>query len=319
MKRFLPLKSRRLPLSSEPLRIGFVGTGVMGLPMADHLLDAGYELVVYNRTREKAAELLERGASWRDSAGEVAAVSDVIITMVGYPADVEECYLAAGGIIEKARLGTLAIDMTTSSPSLARRIASAAQAAGIEALDAPVSGGDVGARNATLTIMVGGSESAFEAALPILSVMGKSVKLQGGPGAGQHAKMANQIAIAGSMFAMVEMLSYAAAVGLDPASVLESVKAGSAGSWALENLAPRILARDFTPGFFVKHFVKDLRIAVESAEEAGIELPALKLAKSLYELLERSGGANLGTQALWLLYASDEERRRAGVDSDARA
>ena len=300
---------------SEMQRVGFIGTGVMGSSMAGHLLAAGYPVTVYNRSPEKARALIDAGARWVNTPADVARSSDIVITIVGFPADVEQVYLGQQGVVAEARPGTILIDMTTSSPALARTIAESAAARGVHVLDAPVSGGDVGARNATLTIMVGGDESAFERAMPVLSVMGRSVRLQGGPGAGQHAKMANQIAIAGSMFATVEMLSYAAAVGLDPATVLESVKAGSAASWSLDNLAPRILRRDFAPGFFVKHFVKDLRIALESAEEAGIDLPALSLAKSMYERLEREGGEDMGTQALWLLYASDDERTSAGISA----
>lgn len=300
-------------------RIGFVGTGVMGASMAGHLMDAGYELVVHNRTKARAVPLLERGAAWAASPGEAAQGVDAVITIVGYPADVEEVYLAPEAIVECAGQGTLLIDMTTSSPALAKRIAEQAEIRDLHALDAPVSGGDIGARNATLTIMMGGSEAACDAAEPLMRVLGKSVVRQGGPGAGQHAKMANQVAIAGSMIAMVEMLAYAEASGLDKARVLESVKAGSAASWSLENLAPRILSDDFAPGFYVKHFVKDLRIALESAEEAGAALPGLVLAKRLYELLSDAGGADCGTQALWLLYADEAAREALGVRGDAAA
>ncbi len=301
--------------------IAFVGTGVMGGPMAGHLLDAGYEVVVYNRTAARASALLEHGARWADSPGEAAAEADVVITMVGYPADVEEVYLALGGIVERAREGAVLVDMTTSSPALAQRIAAVAVESdrSLATLDAPVSGGDIGARNATLTIMVGGDEAAFERVRPIFEVLGGNVVLQGGPGAGQHTKMANQVAIAGSMLATVESLAYAKAVGLEPRRVLDSIGAGSAASWSLANLAPRILDGNFGPGFYVKHFVKDLKIALASAEEAGIELPGCATAKRLYELLESSGGADLGTQALWLLYADPAAREAAGVASAATA
>lgn len=304
---------------SRGVRIGFVGTGVMGSSMAGHLMDAGHELTVYNRTRSKAEPLVARGAKWAETAGEAARDADVVITMVGYPADVEETYFGPSGLLDHAVDGALLVDMTTSSPALAERIAQSAGDRGLHALDAPVSGGDVGARNATLTIMVGGSSEAFERARPLFGVMGRSIVLQGTAGAGQHAKMANQVAIAGSMLALTEMLAYARGVGLDPARVLESVKAGSAASWSLENLAPRVLRGDFAPGFFVKHFVKDLRIALESADAAGIDLPGLDLARRLYERLEAAGGAELGTQALWLLYANEEERVAAGVDAQADA
>lgn len=297
----------------EATTVAFIGTGVMGSPMAGHLMDAGARLVVYNRTRARAEALLERGAVWAASAGEAAAQTDVTITMVGYPADVEEVYLPSGGVIDQAREGAVLVDMTSSSPSLAQRISKAAAARGLSALDAPVSGGDVGARNATLTIMAGGSEVAFGAVEPLLRVMGSNVIRQGGPGAGQHTKLANQVAIAGSMLATVESLAYARAAGLDPRRVLDSIGAGSAASWSLANLAPRILDNNFAPGFFVKHFIKDMRLALESAEDLGIDLPGLACAKRLYDLLAAEGGAELGTQALWLLYASAEERRAAGL------
>jgi 3-hydroxyisobutyrate dehydrogenase len=299
--------------------VAFVGTGVMGSSMASHLLDAGYPVVLYNRTRSRAEALLARGAVWADSAGEAAAGADVVISMVGYPADVEDVYLSSGGIIERAAPGAVLVDMTTSSPVLAERIAAVAKARGIDALDAPVSGGDVGAKRATLTIMVGGAEKAFLAVEPLLRVMGSNVILQGPAGAGQHTKMANQVAIAGSMLATVESLAYAQRAGLDPRRVLQSIGAGSAASWSLENLAPRILDGDFAPGFYVKHFVKDMRIALESAAETGLVLPGLSAAKRLYDVLESGGGADLGTQALWLLYADEATRVAQGVDAGATA
>ena len=297
--------------------VAFIGTGVMGASMAGHVLDAGYPLVVFNRTKAKADALVERGAMWAGSPGEAASRADVVITIVGYPADVEEIYLAAGGIVERARDGAILIDMTTSSPALAARIASDAAERGIAALDAPVSGGDIGARNASLTIMVGGDEGAFLQVEPLLGVMGKNVVLQGGPGSGQHTKMANQVAIAGSMLAVVESLAYARGVGLDPKRVLDSIGAGSAASWSLTNLTPRILDGNFGPGFYVKHFVKDLRIALHSAEQAGVDLPGCALAKRLYEHLAAEGGEDLGTQALWLLYADATARESAGVAAGA--
>lgn len=289
-------------------RVGFIGTGVMGASMAGHLLDAGYDVVVHSRTRHKAEGLLAAGARWAQTAGEASTGVDAVVSIVGYPDDVEQVYLGEGGVVERAKPGTVLIDMTTSSPALARRIADAAVERGLLALDAPVSGGDVGARNATLTIMVGGSEEAFERAAPLLSVLGPNVVLQGEAGAGQYCKMANQIAIAGSMFATVELIAYARAVGLDPERVLRSVTAGSAASWSLANLAPRILRGDMAPGFFVKHFIKDLRIALDSAEEAGVELPATRLAEQMYSRLAEHGGADLGTQALSLLYETSNEQ-----------
>jgi len=293
--------------------VAFIGTGVMGASMAGHLLYAGADLIVFNRTRAKAEPLIEKGARWADSAGEAVADAQVTISMVGFPEDVEAVYLTPGGVVERAAPGSVLVDMSTSSPALARRIAVAAAKRDCTALDAPVSGGDVGARNAKLTIMVGGDAAAFSAVEPLFRVMGTNVVLQGGPGAGQHTKLANQVAIAGSMLATVESLAYARAAGLDPRRVLDSISAGSAASWSLQNLGPRILDGDFAPGFFVKHFIKDMRLALESAEELGVELPGLACAKRVYDRLAAEGGEDLGTQALWLLYASAEERAAAGL------
>jgi 3-hydroxyisobutyrate dehydrogenase len=287
---------------SDRLTIAFVGTGVMGAAMAGHLMDAGHRLVVFNRTKDKAGRLLERGAQWADSAGEAAASADVTITIVGYPGDVEAVYLGTGGIVERAREGALLIDMTTSTPTLAVRIAEAASARGVLALDAPVSGGDVGAREATLTIMAGGTAEAFERALPLFEVMGRTFTHAGGPGSGQHTKMANQIGIAGTMLGLVEALQYAKAAGLDLERTHAALSGGGANSWSWGAYGPRILSGDFAPGFFVKHFVKDLRIAIDEARDLGIELPGLELAERLYARLQEADGAELGTQALWLLY-----------------
>lgn len=282
--------------------IGFIGTGVMGAPMAGHLLDAGFPLVVFNRTPSRAAGLVERGATLAASPGEVAAASDVVITIVGYPADVEEVYLGEGGIVERAREGALLIDMTTSTPSLAVRIAASAAARGLQSLDAPVSGGDIGAREARLTIMVGGERAAFTRAEPLFSAMGKAWTLAGGPGAGQHTKMANQIAIAGAMLGVVESFAYAEAAGLDMQTTLSAISAGAAGSFSMNAYVPRIISGDMAPGFYVKHFIKDLRIALDEAAALGLDLPGLELATRLYERLAEKGGAELGTQALWTLY-----------------
>jgi len=287
--------------------VGFVGTGVMGGAMAGHLMDAGYLLRVHNRSRDKAEHLLERGAVWCATAGEVAQGADAVVTIVGYPADVDKIYLGEGGLVQSAAHGTILIDMTTSTPSLAIRIAEAAADMGVCALDAPVSGGDVGARNAKLTIMVGGDAGAFAAAEPLLRVMGPSVILQGGPGSGQHTKMANQIAIADTIVGVCESLAYAEAAGLDPARVLESIGAGSAGSWQLANYAPRMLRGDFAPGFFVKHFIKDMRIARDEAADMGVELPGLLLALALFEELAASGHEDRGIHALYLLYRARVE------------
>ncbi len=298
---------------SEIKTVAFIGTGVMGSSMAGHLMNAGYELIVHNRSRAKAEGLIARGARWAETPGEAAEQADAVITIVGYPADVEEVYLGEGGIVERAREGAVLADMTTSEPGLAARIAEAAAARGISALDAPVSGGDVGARNAALTIMVGGDEVAYQRMAPVFSAMGKSVVHHGGPGAGQHCKMANQIAIGASMLGLAECLAYAQASGLDRRRVLDTLGGGSAQTWTLDNYGPRVLAGDFAPGFYVKHFIKDLRIAVESAERMGIDLPGLTLAKRLYESLAEQGGSEFGTQAIWLLYAGAGERAENGI------
>ncbi len=282
--------------------IAFIGTGVMGASMAGHLLAAGYPVCVYNRTRSKAEGLLEAGAVWKDSPYEAASGADIVITIVGYPSDVEAIYLGERGIVSALAEGAVAIDMTTSSPLLARKIAEVAARRGIGILDAPVSGGDLGAREARLSIMVGGERSVFEKALPVLQVMGKNIVYQGAAGAGQHTKMCNQIAIAGGMVAIGESLAYAKASGLDAASVLDSISAGAAGSWSMSNLAPRALKGDYAPGFFVKHFVKDMKIALESAEEMQLELPGLEMAKRLFEKIVESGGEDEGTQALFKLF-----------------
>jgi 3-hydroxyisobutyrate dehydrogenase len=287
---------------AQPLRIGFIGLGIMGRSMAGHLLAAGHELRVYNRSRDKADELLARGARWCDSPGEVAAASEVVITMVGYPADVEQVYLGQGGIVERAAAGALLVDMTTSSPSLARRIAQAARARGCGALDAPVSGGDVGAREARLSIMAGGEQADFERALPVLSLMGKNIVLLGGPGTGQHTKMCNQIVIASTIVGVTEGLVYARHAGLDPQTVLQAIGGGAASGFQLNVLGPRIIAGDFAPGFFIEHFLKDLGIALGEAEQMGLELPGLALARGLYQRMAERGLGRDGTQALIKLY-----------------
>lgn len=292
------------PFMSNNLTIGFVGTGVMGRSMASHLLKAGHAVHVYNRTREKAQTLLDAGAHWHDSAGDVAAVSDVVVTMLGFPTDVESTYLGQGGIIEKAKPGALLIDMTTSSPLLAQRIFEAAAQRGLASLDAPVSGGDIGAREARLVIMVGGESAAFERAKPVFELLGKNISLLGGAGAGQYCKMANQISVAVGMVAWCEALAYAQKAGLDPAAVHQSISGGAAGSWALTTLAPRALSGDFAPGFYVKHIIKDMRIALESAAALGLDLPGLAVAKSLYEKVAAHGWEDCGTQALYRLYLS---------------
>ncbi|MCQ6564016.1 NAD(P)-dependent oxidoreductase [Paenibacillus mendelii] len=281
--------------------IGFIGTGVMGNSMAGHFIKAGYSVIVYNRTKSRAEELMALGAVWMDTAAQVASRANVIITMVGYPKDVEDVYLGQNGILAHAQEGSYVIDMTTSTPSLARRIYAEAKEKGIYALDAPVSGGDIGAREARLAIMVGTDEDAFEAMLPVFSVIGKNIILQGGAGSGQHTKMCNQIAIASNMIGVCEAMVYAKRAGLHPETVLKSIETGAAGSWSLSNLAPRMMSGDFKPGFYVKHFIKDMRIALDAAKEMGILTPGLALAKSLYDELEDKGEADSGTQALFKL------------------
>ena len=284
------------------LTIAFIGTGVMGRSMAAHLQKAGHTLHVHNRTKEKAAALLEAGATWHDSAGDAAAAAEVVFSIVGFPADVEATYLGSGGIIARARPGALLVDMTTSSPVLARRIATAARERGLGSLDAPVSGGDVGAREARLVIMVGGDPAVFARAKPLFELMGKNIALHGGPGAGQHCKMANQIAVAVGMVAWCEALAYAKKAGLNPNAVHSSISGGAAGSWAMTNLAPRALADDFDPGFYVKHILKDIGIALASAAEMKLAVSGLDCAKKLYDRVAARGWEDCGTQALYRLY-----------------
>ncbi|PLS16830.1 oxidoreductase [Bacillus sp. M6-12] len=288
-----------MALSKENTTIGFIGTGVMGKSMAGHLLKGGYKLSVYTRTMEKAQQLLDAGAEWAESPKELAGKANVIITMVGYPSDVEEIYLGEEGIIKYGSEGTLLIDMTTSTPSLAEKIYSTAKEKGIGAIDAPVSGGDIGAKEARLTIMVGGDEKDFNAVKGILELMGTNIVHQGPAGAGQHTKMCNQIAIAGNMIAVSEAMVYAKKAGLDQDQVLKSISSGAAGSWSLSNLAPRMIKGDFSPGFYIKHFIKDMKIALEEAEKMGMEVPGLSLSKSLYEEMAQSGEENSGTQAIY--------------------
>ncbi|EHQ8456103.1 NAD(P)-dependent oxidoreductase [Listeria monocytogenes] len=283
-------------------KIGFVGTGVMGSSMAGHLLEAGYEVLVYTRTKTKAEDLLEKGALWIKTPGELANKVDILISMVGYPKDVEELYLGENGFLENLAVGTVAIDMTTSSPALAKKMAEFGREKGIGVLDAPVSGGDIGAKNGTLAIMVGGSEDVFLKVKPIFDILGSSVILQGDAGAGQHTKMVNQIAIASNMIGVTEAIIYAEAAGLNPSSVLDSISGGAAGSWSLANLIPRVLKYDFSPGFFIKHFIKDMGIAISEAKQMGLELPGLTLAEKMYQTLAEQGLSEEGTQALIKYY-----------------
>lgn len=285
------------------IRVGFIGLGIMGQSMAGHILAAGHPVNVFNRSKSRADALVSRGAKWFGAIGDLAAESDVIITMVGYPSDVQEVYFGSGNILDRAK-GAYLIDMTTSSPSLAKKIADEAERRGCHSLDAPVSGGDIGARNAKLSIMVGGKQGDFDAVLPILKLMGANVVLQGGPGAGQHTKMCNQIVIAGTIMGVSEGLGYAKAVGLSPQTVMESIGGGAASGFQLINLGAKMIAGDFAPGFYVEHFLKDLGIALEEAQNVNLDLPALELASKLYKQLVEQGYARNGTQVIYKRYAS---------------
>jgi 3-hydroxyisobutyrate dehydrogenase len=281
----------------------------MGLPMAGHLMQAGCEVAVHSRTRAKAEPLVADGARWADDPAEAAEGADVAISIVGFPDDVEQTHLGPRGTLAASTPPPVLIDMTTSRPSLARRIASVAAERGVEAVDAPVSGGDVGARNATLSIMVGATEGAFARARPVLARLGRQVVHQGPPGAGQHTKMVNQILIAGTMMGVCEGLLYAGSAGLDPTRVIESVGSGAAGSWSINNLGPRMIDGDFEPGFYIEHFLKDLAIALEEAEAMDLSLPGLTQARKLYEAAAEQGLGRKGTQALLLVL-----RRLADAD-----
>lgn len=285
---------------SKP-RVGFIGLGIMGQHMAAHLLAAGHPLTVYNRSPDKAAALVAKGAVACANPAQVAQQSDVIITMVGYPSDVEQVWLDSDGIIAHARHALL-IDMTTSSPALAKRLAQESAKAGHQAIDAPVSGGDVGARDAKLSIMVGGEASAFDKALPILQLMGANIVHMGGAGAGQHTKMSNQIVIASTIMGVCEGLAYAKGAGLDSAALLQCIGGGAAGGFQLNVMGARIAKGDFAPGFFIEHFLKDLGIALAEAENMGIDLPGASLARKLYNEMADKGQGRLGTQALFHLY-----------------
>jgi 3-hydroxyisobutyrate dehydrogenase len=288
-------------MPSDLQRIAWIGAGIMGGSMASHLLKAGYPLRVHNRTKAKAQPLLEAGAEWADSPAACAGPCDVVFSMVGYPADVQAVHLGEAGIIQSVKGGAVVVDMTTSEPSLAIRLEQAYQAKGVACLDAPVSGGDVGARNATLAIMVGGQPAAFERVRPLLERMGKSIAHMGPAGAGQHTKMCNQVLIAGTMIGVCESLLYAAGAGLDQQAVIDIIGKGAAGGWSINNLGPRIVRRDFAPGFFVEHFIKDLGIALREAKAMRLVLPGLALAEQLYLALLANGAGRNGTQALMLV------------------
>ncbi len=297
------------PIAPGKTRVGWIGTGVMGASMCGHLLEAGFSTTVHSRTRAKAEPLLARGARWAESPRAAAEASDVIFTMVGYPADVREAILGDRGALAGCRPGAILVDMSTSEPSLAEAIARAAAARGVQSVDAPVSGGDIGAREARLSIMAGGDPEVIDALAPCWQALGKTVVRQGGPGAGQHAKMVNQILIATNIIGVCEALLYAYKAGLDLERVMQSVASGAAGSWSLTNLGTRMIANDFAPGFFVEHFVKDMGIALAEAKRMGLALPGLALAQQLNISLQATGHGRDGTQALVLALA-----RMSGVD-----
>jgi 3-hydroxyisobutyrate dehydrogenase len=281
------------------MKIGWIGMGVMGNSMAGHLQNAGYELYIYSRTKQKAQGLLGKGAQWCRTPAEVSHEAEITFTIVGYPRDVEEVYLGTKGLLTSEGFCKILVDMSTSQPILAQRIAAEAEKVGVQSLDAPVSGGDIGARNATLAIMVGGKKETFEKVLPLFKLMGQNILLMGGPGAGQHTKMCNQILIAGTMIGVCESLLYAVKVGLDQQAVIEIIGKGAAGSWSINNLGPRIQKGDFNPGFFVEHFIKDMEIALNEATAASLSLPGLALVHQLYLALKAQGDGRCGTQALY--------------------
>lgn len=281
-------------------RVGWIGTGVMGASMAGHLQSKGYELFVYNRSRDKAAGLVDRGATWCDTPAEVAARAEMVFSMVGFPSDVEATYFGKDGLLSSTVRCRIVVDMTTSRPQLAREIAEAAGRLGIESLDAPVSGGDIGARQATLAIMVGGRKEVFDEVFPLFQCMGKAISYMGGPGSGQHTKMCNQILVAGNMIGACECLLYAGKVGLDEKAVIDIVGKGAASSWLINNLGPRMVDGNYDPGFYVEHFIKDMGIALGEAESMGLSLPGLALVHQLYVAVKAQGHGRSGTQALML-------------------
>lgn len=300
------MKVSQQKTTQQKTTIGFIGIGVMGSSMAGHLLSAGYQVHVYTRTKNKAEKICAKGAIWENSVKKLSSKCNLIITMLGFPKDVKEVFFEENGIFNNAEPQTLVIDMTTSSPKLAVEIYKHGKKNSIYALDAPVSGGDIGAKDGTLSIMVGGEKESFETALPVFEIMGKNIRLQGPAGSGQHTKIANQIAIAAGMIGVCESLAYSKKAGLDPENVLKSIGQGAAGSWSLNNLGPRMIAEDYDPGFYVKHFIKDMTIAADSADNLDLDTPGLDLAKSLYEKLADQNCENNGTQALYKLFNPDQ-------------
>lgn len=287
----------------EKMKIGWIGTGVMGNAMCGHLVDAGHAVSVFNRTQQKTDNLVAKGAVWCTSPQAAALDCDVVFAIVGFPPDVEQVFLGEAGILAGANAGAVVVDMTTSSPELARRIAAAAEKKGVQALDAPVSGGDIGARDAALAIMVGGEAAAFDTVKPLFGCMGKNIALMGGAGAGQHTKMCNQILIAGTMIGTVESLLYAHRVGIDKDRIIDVIGQGAASSWSINNMGRRIAKNDFNPGFFIKHFVKDMGIALAEAQRMNLSLPGLAMVHQFYTAAKAMGLENLGTQGLYRVLA----------------
>jgi len=291
-------------VSPQHKTIGWIGTGVMGASMCGHLLTAGYRVTVHNRTKSKAQPLLDRGAQWAENPRAVIAQSDVLFTMVGFPQDVRQVYFGEMGALAGAQPDTVLVDMTTTDPALSRDIAAAASANNLSAIDAPVSGGDVGAKNASLSIMIGGETTSVQAVMPLFELLGKKIVHQGGPGTGQQAKLCNQIVIAGTMVGVCESLLYGYKAGLDLNRMLESIRGGAAACWTLDNLAPKILQRNFDPGFFVEHFIKDMGLALEEATRMGLALPGLTLVHQLYQTVQTLGHGRSGIHALILALES---------------
>jgi 3-hydroxyisobutyrate dehydrogenase len=281
-------------------RIGWIGTGVMGLSMCGHLQAKGHPVTIYSRTRSRSQPLLDKGAAWADTPAGVASNSDVVFTIVGLPSDVRSVYLERNGIFEGIKSGATLVDMTTTPPSLSREIYDAAKAKGVRAVDAPVSGGDIGARNATLSIMVGGDKDAVADVMPLFQAMGKNIVHIGGPGTGQHTKMCNQIVLAGTIIGVCESLLYAYKAGLDLDTMLSAIAKGAAQCWIIDNLAPKMAKRNFDPGFFVEHFEKDLGIALDECKQMGIAMPGLALVRQFYVALKAQGHSRLGYHALLL-------------------
>lgn len=286
----------------ESKKIGFIGTGVMGASIVVHLLNAGHDVTIYTRTKSKAEDLIAAGAKWAETPAQASKEQDIVFTMVGYPKDVEEVYTGENGIFSAAKHGAIIVDMTTSEPTLAKKLYQEASERGLHSLDAPVSGGDIGAKNGTLSLMVGGDRDVFEKMQPIFELFGQNIIYQGVAGSGQHTKMCNQIAIASGMIGVCESMAYGLKAGLTMEEVLRSITAGAAGSWSLSNLAPRMLKGNMEPGFYIKHIIKDMKIALDEAERMNLQLPGLTLAKSMYDQLLAEGYGDNGTQALIKYY-----------------